>query len=40
MAGYTVARELRKLDKDCPLRIISADDGGGYSKPMLSNAFL
>ncbi|MDM8563546.1 FAD-dependent oxidoreductase, partial [Candidatus Marithioploca araucensis] len=40
LAGYTVARELRKLDKDCPLRIISADDGGFYSKPTLSNAFL
>ena len=40
LAGYTVARELRKLDKESPLRIISADDGGFYSKPSLSNAFL
>jgi len=39
LAGYTVARELRKLDKDCPLRLITADDGHFYSKPMLSNAF-
>ncbi|MES2932766.1 MAG: FAD-dependent oxidoreductase [Pseudomonadota bacterium] len=39
LAGYTVARELRKLDKTRPLMIISADDGGFYSKPMLSNAF-
>lgn len=39
LAGYTVARELRKLDKNCPLRIITADDGHFYSKPMLSNAF-
>lgn len=38
LAGYTVARELRKLDKDMPLRIISRDHGGFYSKPMLSNA--
>lgn len=38
MAGYTVARELRRLDKDTPLIIITADDGGFYSKPMLSNA--
>lgn len=38
LAGYTVARELRKLDKDSPLRIISRDHGGFYSKPMLSNA--
>jgi len=39
MAGYTAARELRKLDKDVPLTVITADDGGFYSKPMLSNAF-
>lgn len=39
LAGYTVARELRKLDKQMPLRIITADDGHFYSKPMLSNAF-
>jgi rubredoxin-NAD+ reductase len=39
MAGYTAARELRKLDKTVPLTIITSDDGGFYSKPMLSNAF-
>ncbi len=39
MAGYTVARELRKLDKDHPILVITSDDGGFYSKPMLSNAF-
>ncbi|MDB5842498.1 MAG: putative rubredoxin-NAD(+) reductase NorW-like [Herminiimonas sp.] len=39
LAGYTLARELRKLDKVTPLTIITADDGGFYSKPMLSNAF-
>jgi rubredoxin-NAD+ reductase len=39
LAGYTVAREFRKLDKATPLIIITADDGGFYSKPMLSNAF-
>jgi rubredoxin-NAD+ reductase len=39
LAGYTVARELRKLDKAVPLAIVTADDGGLYSKPMLSNAF-
>lgn len=38
LAGYTLARELRKLDKSAPLFIITADDGGFYSKPMLSNA--
>ncbi|KRB92877.1 FAD-dependent oxidoreductase [Noviherbaspirillum sp. Root189] len=39
MAGYTLAREFRKLDKTRPLLILTADDGGFYSKPMLSNAF-
>ena len=39
MAGYTAARELRKLDKTVPLIIVTSDDGGFYSKPMLSNAF-
>jgi rubredoxin-NAD+ reductase len=39
LAGYNVARELRKLDKDIPLTVISADSGSFYSKPMLSSAF-
>ncbi|OQW95654.1 MAG: hypothetical protein BWK79_01685 [Beggiatoa sp. IS2] len=39
LAGYTVARELRKLDKNIPLRLITADDGSFYSKPMLSSGF-
>jgi rubredoxin-NAD+ reductase len=39
LAGYTVAREFRKLDKATPLVVITADHGGFYSKPMLSNAF-
>lgn len=39
LAGYTVAREFRKLDRDAPLTLVSSDDGGYYSKPMLSNAF-
>ena len=39
LAGYTLAREFRKLDKDTPLAIVTADDGHFYSKPMLSNAF-
>lgn len=38
LAGYTVAREFRKLDTETPLVILSADHGGFYSKPMLSNA--
>lgn len=38
LAGYTLARELRKLDQDTPLLILSRDDASFYSKPMLSNA--
>jgi rubredoxin-NAD+ reductase len=38
LAGYTTARELRKLDRDTPLEMITADDGHFYSKPMISNA--
>jgi rubredoxin---NAD+ reductase len=38
LAGYTLARELRKLDRETPLVMLTADDGGFYSKPMLSNA--
>ena len=38
MAGTTLAREFRKLDKTTPMLIISMDDGGFYAKPMLSNA--
>jgi len=38
MAGYTLAREFRKLDKDSELIIISADAGGSYPKPNLSKA--
>jgi rubredoxin-NAD+ reductase len=38
LAGYTVAREFRKLDKTRPILIVTADDGNFYSKPMLSNA--
>ena len=38
LAGYNVARELRKLDKEMPLVILTADGGQFYSKPMLSNA--
>lgn len=38
LAGYTVAREFRKLDTATPLQIITSDDGRFYSKPVLSNA--
>jgi rubredoxin-NAD+ reductase len=39
LAGYTAAREFRRLDKTTPVIVITADEGGFYSKPMLSNAF-
>ncbi|MCP5205615.1 MAG: FAD-dependent oxidoreductase [Hahellaceae bacterium] len=39
LAGYSLAREFRKLDKDSPLLLITADDGHSYSKPMLSTGF-
>lgn len=39
LAGFTVAREFRKLDGEAPLVMLSSDHGGFYSKPMLSNAF-
>jgi len=38
LAGYTLAREWRKLDATTPLHLLTADDGCFYSKPMLSNA--
>ncbi len=39
LAGYTLAREFRKLDATTPLLLITADDGRSYSKPMLSTGF-
>jgi rubredoxin-NAD+ reductase len=38
LAGYTLARELRKLDRDLPLLLVTGDGGQFYSKPTLSNA--
>lgn len=38
LAGYSVARELRKRDRDRELVIVSRDDACSYSKPSLSNA--
>ena len=39
LAGWTTARELRKLDPDTPVVLITADSGDFYAKPTLSNAF-
>ncbi len=38
LAGYTVIRELRKLDKAIPITLITREPGYFYSKPMLSTA--
>ena len=39
LAGYTVIRELRKLDKEVAITLITREPGYFYSKPMLSTAF-
>lgn len=39
MSGYSLVREFRKLDKDTPIVMVTADDGVSYSKPMLSTGF-
>ena len=38
LAGYGVARELRRRDKAVPIVLVTADGGEYYSKPALSNA--
>lgn len=38
LAGYSVIRELRKLDRAIPVTLVTRDNGDYYSKPMLSNA--
>ena len=39
LAGWTAAREFRKLDATTPLTVVTADRGDFYAKPSLSNAF-
>lgn len=39
LAGYSFAKEFRKLDSEHPLVLLTADDGRNYSKPMLSTGF-
>lgn len=38
MAGYTLAREFRRSDKETPVTVITRNDGISYTKPALSNA--
>ncbi|MEC7431915.1 MAG: FAD-dependent oxidoreductase, partial [Pseudomonadota bacterium] len=39
LSGYSLVREFRKLDKEIPVIMVTADDGVSYSKPMLSTGF-
>ena len=39
LAGYNLAREIRRHDKTTPLIMITQDEGAYYSKPSLSTAF-
>jgi rubredoxin-NAD+ reductase len=39
LAGYSLAREYRKLDSARHILLLTADDGNYYSKPMLSTGF-
>jgi len=38
LAGYTVIREIRKLDNAVPITLVTREPGYFYSKPMLSTA--
>lgn len=38
LAGFTVIRELRKLDKTIPVTLVTREPGYFYSKPILSTA--
>lgn len=39
LAGYSLIREIRKIDPTLPIQLITMDDGTYYSKPQLSSAF-
>ncbi|MDO8608654.1 MAG: FAD-dependent oxidoreductase [Phaeospirillum sp.] len=39
LGGYSLARELRRLDPAIAITVVTADGGEAYSKPMLSAAF-
>ena len=39
LAGFNTVKEFRKLDKETPVVVLTADDGRNYSKPMLSTGF-
>ena len=39
LAGYGLVRELRRKDEAVAITVITADGGGGYSKPMISTGY-
>ena len=39
LAGWTAAREFRKIDPKTPILMFTSDGGEFYAKPALSNAF-
>ena len=39
LAGWTIAKEFRKIDSSTPLVMVTAESGDFYAKPALSNAF-
>lgn len=39
LAGWTTAREFRKLAPEAPITLVTADSGDFYAKPSLSNAY-
>jgi hypothetical protein len=38
LAGWTTAREFRKLDTTTPVMVVTTDRGDFYAQPSLSNA--
>ncbi|MCK5880808.1 MAG: FAD-dependent oxidoreductase [Sinobacterium sp.] len=39
IAGYTLLKEIRRIEKSAPIIMLTSDDGRNYSKPMLSTGF-
>ncbi|NRA41507.1 MAG: FAD-dependent oxidoreductase [Pseudomonadales bacterium] len=39
LAGYNLVKEIRRIDADKPIIMLTSDDGHNYSKPMLSTGF-
>ena len=39
LAGYNLVKEIRRIDSDKPIIMLTSDDGHNYSKPMLSTGF-